>query len=177
MKKPCIFFDRDGIVNHAPIKRYVEHIDEFYLQPEFFDSLKIVMERGYVAAIVTNQRGLSTGQIPPEQLEAIHNRILAEVAGRGLSLLKIYFCDASDDDHPRRKPNPGMILEAAEDHNLDLSRSWMIGDNESDVTTGHRAGCRAILVNKHDIPTKADVRLSAMSELPDYLARNLPAVG
>ena len=176
MKRPCVFFDRDGIVNRAPVKRYVEHLDEFHLLPEFMASLRIVIERGYAAAIVTNQKGLSTGKIPPEQLQAMHARILQEIQEEGLSLLNIYVCDAPNDDHPRRKPNPGMILEAAAEHNIDLERSWMIGDNESDVITGHRAGCRAILVKDHRNPTAADVHLASMAELPTYLSGHLPVI-
>jgi len=176
-EKPCVFFDRDGIVNRAPIKRYVEHLDEFHLLPEFLDALEVVGSCGYAAAIITNQKGLSTGKIPAEQLQAMHDRIRAEVAARGLQLLDIYYCEAPNDDHPRRKPNPGMLLEAAADHHLDLSRSWMIGDNESDVTTGHRAGCRTILVKPSDQPTAADIHLQSMSELASCLKQHLsPAI-
>jgi D-glycero-D-manno-heptose 1,7-bisphosphate phosphatase len=177
MLKPCVFFDRDGIVNRAPTTRYVERLGDFHLQEAFFDALHVVQDRGYAAAIVTNQKGISTGIIPLAELNAMHDHINREAAKRGLGLLDIFYCDAPDNDHPRRKPNPGMILEAAEDHDLDLSRSWMIGDNESDVLTGQRAGCKTIYVGEKKLTLVPDFIVLNMDELTKCLKKVLPAVG
>ena len=108
--KPCVFFDRDGIVNVAPVTRYVEKLEDFYLQDAFFSSLKVALDHGYVAAIITNQKGVSTGATPLAELKAMHELIQREAERRGLALLDIFYCDAPDDHHPRRKPNPGMLL-------------------------------------------------------------------
>jgi len=167
--KPCVFFDRDGIVNVAPVTRYVERLADFQLQEPFFEALRIALGRGYEAAIITNQKGVSTGAIPLAELNAMHGLIRDEVRRRGLRLLDIFYCDAPDDEHPRRKPNPGMLLEAAEKYDLDLARSWMIGDNESDVLTGQRAGCRTIYVGTKDLTLVPDYRIEHMEQLPRLL--------
>ena len=173
--KPCVFFDRDGIVNVAPLTRYVEKLADFFLQDAFFGSLKVALDHGYVAAIITNQKGVSTGATPLVELQAMHNLIHAEAERRGLALLDIFYCDAPDNTHPRRKPNPGMLFEAAEKHALDLARSWMIGDNESDVLTGQRAGCRTIFVGTKTISAQPDGRVDAMPDLPALLEKLLGA--
>jgi D-glycero-D-manno-heptose 1,7-bisphosphate phosphatase len=171
--KPCVFFDRDGIVNVAPVTRYVEKLEDFYLQDAFFASLKMALDYGYVAAIITNQKGVATGATPLAELQAMHDLIQREAERRGLALLDIFYCDAPDDHHPRRKPNPGMLYEAAEKHHLDLAGSWMIGDNESDVLTGQRAGCRTIFVGTQPITLIPDARVDDMEALPALLNKLL----
>lgn len=169
MTKPCVFFDRDGIVNVAPVTRYVERMADFYLQEPFFEAVKIANDRGYETAIITNQKGVSTGATPKPELDAMHGLIRREVDARGLRLLDIIYCDATEDTDPRRKPNPGMLFEAAEKHDLDLTRSWMVGDNESDVLTGQRAGCRTIYVGTKTLTLKPDAAITMIEDLPDCL--------
>jgi D-glycero-D-manno-heptose 1,7-bisphosphate phosphatase len=169
MSKPCVFFDRDGIVNVAPITRYVERASEFYLQDAFLEAVKIANARGYETAIITNQKGVSTGATPKAELEAMHEQVRREVERRGLRLLEIIYCDATEDTDPRRKPNPGMLFEAAEKYDLELSRSWMIGDNESDVLTGQRAGCRTIYVGVKKLTLQPDHAVQAIDDLPRLL--------
>lgn len=174
-ERPCIFFDRDGIVNVAPVTRYVEKLDDFYLQEPFFDCVRISNEEGYETAIITNQKGVSTGATPLRELNAMHDLIRSEISRRGLCLLDIFYCDATEGTDPRRKPNPGMLFEAAEKHGLDLARSWMIGDNESDVLTGQRAGCRTIYVGTRALTLTPDHRVEDMAELPACLKSALMA--
>lgn len=170
---PCVFFDRDGIINVSPGPGYVERVQDFRLMPEFVDALRVVSEKGYAAVVITNQRGVGRGIMTRETLDEIHDHLVEKLAAEGLKLHDIYVCVADDNAHPNRKPNPGMLLEAARDHNLDLSRSWMVGDHESDVTAGKRAGCRTILVNDSGKPTEADKRLTSMAQLAGYLAKQL----
>ena len=165
VKSPCVFFDRDGIVNVSPGPGYVERVEDFHLEPHFFDALRVVCDLGYEAVIVTNQRGVGVGLMTEETLHAIHAVLEEAVAREGLRIKDILYCTADDNTHPNRKPNPGMLIEAAERHELDLSRSWMIGDNEKDVLAGKRAGCRTILVNDGDASTNADHRVPTMAEL------------
>ena len=172
--KPCVFFDRDGIANRDPApKRYVENPAEFHLIPEFLEALRAAKDRDYAAIIVTNQKGVGTGVVAAEALQGIHARLQEYVRGAGLSLDDIYVCIATTDDHPDRKPNPGMILKAAQKHGIDLARSWMVGDNESDVVAGRAAGCRTVRVAPADKTTKADFHLASMAELPGFLAKHL----
>ena len=161
--RPCVFFDRDGIVNQSPGPGYVNHLDDFHILPGFADCVRAAAEKGYPAVVVTNQRGLSRGITPPAQLDAMHAKLRAELAAEGLGLLDILICTAADDAHPDRKPNPGMLRTAAERHGLDLAKSWMVGDRESDVKTGQNAGVAVtVLEDDGSPPTAATHRVPDM---------------
>ncbi len=170
---PCVFFDRDGIVNVAPGPGYVERVEDFHIIPAFLDALRVTRARGYEAVIVTNQRGVGLGLMTQDTLDAIHATLHDAIDREGLELLDILYCTADDNAHPNRKPNPGMLQEAATRHRLDLSRSWMIGDNEKDVLAGQRAGCRTVLVDASDRTSAADYRVPDMSSLPAFLEQTL----
>ncbi len=161
--RPCVFFDRDGIVNESPGPGYVERAADFHIHPAFLEALRVACERAYVTVIVTNQRGVGLGIMTETELVAIHKKLLDVIEREGLALTDIFSCTADDNAHPNRKPNPGMLLEAAEKHGLDLSKSWMIGDSERDITAGIRAGCRTILVAPLDQHSAADYRVSDMA--------------
>lgn len=175
--RPCVFFDRDGIVNAPPPGgvRYIERPDDFHIYPEFLEALRIVNARGYEAVIATNQKGVATGCIREEALLEMHSRLFTAVLQQGLRLLDIRVSTTADNAHPSRKPNPGMLFGAAEDHGLDLARSWMIGDNVRDIEAGRRAGCRTIFVgslNKSD----ADFSVPDMAALVKFLKEKLEMV-
>ncbi|MCX7819392.1 MAG: HAD-IIIA family hydrolase [Kiritimatiellae bacterium] len=176
--RPAVFFDRDGIVNVSPGPGYVERPEDFHLIPEFLDALRIVRERGYAAVIVTNQRGVGLGRFSREMLDRIHGNLIAAVRAAGLDLTDILVCTAVTDDDPRRKPNPGMLLEAADRHRLDLRRSWMIGDSAKDIEAGRRAGCAVtVKVGAEADAVGADHCVPNMRELVELLRRQLPAWG
>ena len=161
--RPCVFFDRDGVANRSPGPGYVNHLDDFHILPGFADCVRAAAAKGIPAVVVTNQRGISRGLTPPAQLEAMHAKLRAELAAEGLELLDVLVCTADDDAHPDRKPNPGMLRAAAKRHHLDLSRSWMIGDRESDVKTGRNAGVAVtVLVDAGSAPTAATHRVPDM---------------
>ena len=163
-RRPCVFFDRDGVANRSPGPGYVNHLSDFQIRPGFIECVRMAAVKGYPAVIVTNQRGISRGITPPEQVAAMHQHLRDELAGAGgLSLLDILICTADDATHPHRKPNPGMLLEAAERHGLDLAHSWMIGDRETDVLAGQRAGVGiTVLVGPAELQTAATYRVADM---------------
>lgn len=172
--RPCVFFDRDGVVNRSPGPGYVNHLDDFHILPGFADCVRAAAEKGIPAVVVTNQRGISRGLTPPAQLEAMHAKLRAELAAEGLALLDVLVCTAADDAHPDRKPNPGMLRAAAQRHQLDLSRSWMVGDRESDVKTGQNAGVAAtVLVDDGPAPTTATYRVPDMPACAALLREKL----
>ncbi len=170
--KPCVFFDRDGIVNESPGPGYVENREEFILIPAFIDALEVVTDLGYAAVIITNQRGVSRGIMTMQDVDAIHHYLRDRLHERSLSLLDIVVCPHPY-GHPDRKPSPTMIVRAAAEHQLDLNNSWMIGDQESDVEAGRRAGCKTVLVNSGVDMTAADYHLTQMRELPSFLKKML----
>jgi len=175
---PCIFFDRDGIVNEEPRegRRYITCVDEFYVIPAFWRALEIVQHRGYKAVVVTNQKCIFSGIVSRARVEEIHQHLRDVAAQRGLHIDGIYYCPHGDNECECRKPKPGMLLMAARDLRLDLRQSWMIGDRERDCEAGKRAGCiRTVLVSPSPSSSWADVSLPVMNALPEYLANTLPA--
>ena len=172
--RPCVFFDRDGVANQSPGPGYVNHLDDFHILPGFADCVRAAAEKGFPAVIVTNQRGIPRGLTPPDQLDAMHAKLRAELAAAGLALLDVLVCTADDDAHPDRKPNPGMLRTAAKRHHLDLSKSWMIGDRESDVKTGQNAGVAVtVLVDGGPAPTAATHRVPDMPACAALLREKL----
>jgi D-glycero-D-manno-heptose 1,7-bisphosphate phosphatase len=172
--KKCVFFDRDGIVNKSPGPGYVESWKDFHLLPEFVESLRIARNLGYESVIVTNQRGVALGRLSAETLEQIHKNLTNLLKEKfRLKLLNIFYCPHERDTCNCRKPKPGMLLAAAEKHNINLKTSWMIGDNENDVEAGRNAGCRTIIVSDSNAATKADFKTPDMKALVTLLPRVL----
>jgi D-glycero-D-manno-heptose 1,7-bisphosphate phosphatase len=169
----CVFFDRDGVVNESPGPGYVERWEDFHLLDAFVAAARVACERGYGIAIITNQRGVARGLMTHETLEQMHARLVDELMARGIPLLGIYCCPHERDSCTCRKPQPGLLLQAAEEHGIDLAASWMIGDNETDVQAGQAAGCHTIRVAPQNEPTKANERVPDMKALPPLLAQLL----
>ncbi len=168
--KKCVFFDRDGIVNQTPGPGYVERWDDFYLLPAFVESLRIAGECGYEAVIITNQRGVARGIMSMDSVEKIHRNLRSVLKDEsGLELLDIYCCPHNNNECDCRKPKPGMILEAADKYDIDLTASWMIGDSATDIEAGRAAGCRTIYVGDKDMPGAENFRVGDMSELPELM--------
>jgi len=174
MTLKCVFFDRDGIVNQSPGAGYVERWEDFHLLPEFVDTLRIVTELGYSAVIITNQRGVARGCMTAETVADIHRRLRVMLKEQHrLDLLDVRVCPHDVGVCDCRKPKPGMILEAARLHGIDLSQSWMIGDSPGDAEAGRAAGCRTILVGEKARPGMADVLFDSMANLRSGIAEVL----
>lgn len=172
-KNPCIFFDRDGIINQSPGPGYVERVEDFFMMPDFPAALKVAQDKGYKAVVATNQRGISRGIMSLATVEGIHKKLFDNLKAEGLELDGIYLCPHNHNECDCRKPQPGLLLRAADEMHLDLKRSWMIGDNETDVQAGRRAGCTTLLVGKSDQESDADYRIDSMADLPAFLEETL----
>ncbi len=164
-----MFFDRDGVVNRSPGPGYVERVEDFHMQDGFVAAAKVAQQRGYALAVVTNQRGVATGRLSRQTLDAIHAHMTGLLSRQGLELLGIFCCTHERDTCTCRKPQPGLLLEAARRFDLDLGSSWMIGDNESDVEAGSRAGCRTVLVKPQPLVTQADHVVENIDRLASLL--------
>lgn len=155
-KQRAVFLDRDGTIN-----KYVGFLrkpEELELLPGAAEAIKKINESGYLAIVVTNQPVIARGEVTVEQLDEIHNKLETLLGQEGAYLDAIYYCPHHPDkgfpgeipelkiDCDCRKPRPGMLLKAAEDFNIDLSQSWMIGDDKRDMEAGRAAGCRTLLV-------------------------------
>jgi len=171
---PCIFFDRDGIVNESPGPGYVERWEDFHLQPGFVAALRTVTAKGYPSVVITNQQGVAKGLYSEEELQDIHGQFRAQLRTHGVDVLDIFYCPHYAADHcDCRKPKPGMFFQALEKYGTDLSNSWMIGDSEGDVESGHTAGCKTIRVCAASEKTKADFRVGHIDEVAAILEREL----
>lgn len=170
--RPCVFFDRDGIANVAPSEEeyYVLSPDRFFIVPEFIESVKLARKAGYAVCLATNQKAVHRGLLAEETLEAIHAKLVRALADAGEQFDGLYCCPHND-GCPCRKPAPGMLLRAAEELDLDLSASWMIGDSPRDIAAGQAAGCRTILVLQPPVPEgcSPDFHVPDMSQLPALL--------
>ncbi|MBI1951408.1 MAG: HAD family hydrolase [Acidobacteria bacterium] len=152
MSHPAIFMDRDGTISEEV--GYVNHISRYRLLPRSLEAIRLVNEAGVLAIVTTNQSGVARGYFCQDLVEAVHARLRSLAAGAGARLDAIYYCP----HHPAegsppwraacdcRKPKPGMILQAARDHGIDLGRSYVVGDSVVDLEAGAAAGVRGILV-------------------------------
>jgi D-glycero-D-manno-heptose 1,7-bisphosphate phosphatase len=172
--KPCIFFDRDGIVNELHAAGYVGKWENFHLQPGFVAALRTVAAKGYPAAVITNQPGVAKGLYSEEELNDLHGQFRAQLRTHGVDVLDIFYCPHFSADHcDCRKPKPGMFLQASKKHGIDLSKSWMIGDAEKDVEAGRGAGCKTLRVCEATEKTTADFRVEHVDEIAALLEREL----
>lgn len=155
-KQKAVFLDRDGTINKYV--GFLRNIDDFELIDGVAEAIKRINESGYLAIVVTNQPVIARGEVSFDELEQIHNKMETLLGKAGAYVDAIYYCPHHPDkgyegerselkfDCECRKPKPGMILKAAEDFNIELSQSWMVGDGENDVNAGINAGCKTALV-------------------------------
>lgn len=160
MNRPAVFLDRDKTLIEDP--GYIHDPDQVRLYHDAAEALIRLRKAGYLLVVVTNQSGVARGLITEQQLAKVHERLHELLAARGAHLDAIYSCpylagseakvEAYRRDTDLRKPGPGMLRKAADDLEIDLRASWMIGDRSRDVEAGTRAGCRTILVERrgHD---------------------------
>jgi len=152
VERPAVFLDRDGTVNVEV--HYLSQPEQVELLPTVAATIAMLNARQIPVVVVTNQAGIGRGYFPETRLAAIHDRLSEILAGHKAHLDGVYYCP----HHPSeglgkyktaclcRKPLPGMLEIAAREHGIDLTRSLMIGDRESDLQAGANAGCRSALV-------------------------------
>ncbi len=172
--KKAAFLDRDGVLNRkAPEGQYVTRWEEMEFLPGVSEAVRSLNQAGYFVVVVSNQRCVAKGLITAAELESMHARMRDEFAAAGARIDAIYYCP-HDFEPPCscRKPKPGMLLEAARVHELDLAESWMIGDSAHDVEAGRSAGCRTVRLIEGDESSAGNADVVA-SSLPDAVHRIL----
>ncbi|HYX51361.1 MAG TPA: HAD family hydrolase [Ktedonobacteraceae bacterium] len=171
MKQRAVFLDRDGTLVHP--RHYPSSPGDLHLYSNIGPGLREIQQAGFMLVVITNQSGLARGYFTLDDLHCMHEYLTAELERLGVQLDAIYYCP----HHPEgvipelsircncRKPQPGMLLQAALDLDLDLRQCWFVGDILDDVEAGNRAGCHTILV---------DLGTETISEQqlrrPDYVA-------
>lgn len=157
-KQRAIFLDRDGTINEYV--GFLRDINDFRLIEGVSDAIKRINQSGYLAIVVTNQPVIARGEVTVPQLNEIHNKMETLLGADGAYLDAIYYCP----HHPHkgyegeipelkidcdcRKPKAGMLRRAAQEFNIDLSQSWMIGDGENDLLCGQNGGCKTAMIGE-----------------------------
>lgn len=149
----AVFLDRDGVLNKDP-PHYAHRLDQLELLPRSGTAVKILNEYGYLVIIISNQSGVARGYYTENEVSIFNNALLMKIQEFGGEVDAIYYCphhpDAKIEKYRLtcncRKPNPGMLLQAAKEHNIDLQKSYVVGDKCSDIEAGKNAGCQTILV-------------------------------
>lgn len=142
---PAVFFDRDGTLNVE--KHYLHQPELLEVYPEAGPALRRLRNAGYALFIVTNQAGIGRGYYSEDAMHSVHDRLQRELAAEGVEFHKIYFAPEAPHMPSRgRKPSPQFLLDAQTEFNLDLGRSYMVGDKVIDLEAGWNAGCAASIL-------------------------------
>ncbi|HOJ44351.1 MAG TPA: HAD family hydrolase [Syntrophorhabdaceae bacterium] len=160
----AVFLDRDGTIIYDT--GYPKDPEIIRLMPGVPEALSLIKQKGFKLIIVSNQSGIGRGILTEHDVDRINERILLLLNLKGISIDGIYYCPHNPEEACScRKPSPEMLFRGAIDHNVDLSKSFMIGDKPSDIEAGKRAGCKTILIcNSFSIDSN--------ETLPDFFAKN-----
>ena len=171
-KRPgAIFLDRDGVINACPKARYVTHWRQFRFLPGALEALRVLRSRRKLVVIVSNQSGVGRGVFSRKRLQAITRAMLETVRRAGGNVQAVYYCLHPPENRCGcRKPGTGMLKKAARRFSIDLSRSFVVGDSETDIRMGRSGGCRTVLVlsGRHSRTTAR-----RLSVAPDQTAKGL----
>lgn len=149
--------DREGTVIVDPSYDRVDSVEKVSLLPHTLAGLGYLAAHGYGIIFVTNQSNIGQGRIDQECFERIHDRVLELISPSGINVLKTFVCPhCPGDGCACRKPAPGMLLEAADEFDLPVSDTYMVGDRLSDIGAGNNAGMRTILVETGKRPVVAE---------------------
>ena len=185
MKNKAVFLDRDGVINEIIYHKEMGIIDspftveQFKLLPDVGKAINSFHKQGFKVILVSNQPGLAKDQCDVVVFEKIKEKMRKELTKDNAKVDAEYYClrhpDAKIDKYKKicdcRKPKPGMILQAAKEHDIDTKESWMIGDGINDIQAGCAAGCKTILIGR----LKCDLCKVMEDEgiKPDFVAPNL----
>jgi D-glycero-D-manno-heptose 1,7-bisphosphate phosphatase len=179
VKRRAVFMDRDGTISEEI--GYVNHPSRYRVFPYSAEAVRRLNEAGWLAILVTNQAGVARGYFTEDLIGAVHNVLAEELERQGARLDAIYYCA----HHPTvgvepyrfdcdcRKPKPGLIRRAAEEFDIDLGKSWMIGDRYSDIELAHNAGTRSAFVLSGYGRGEWEYQRAAWKHQPDAVAEDL----
>ena len=163
-----MFLDRDGVINRALQREGKPYppacLSEFEILPGVPEACAMLAEAGFLLIVATNQPDVGRGTLDQAVVAAIHARMsgLLPIAG-----VEVCYHAGGQPECDCRKPKPGMLVRAAREWGLDLTRSWMVGDRWRDIDCGHAAGCRTIFIDygyKEDLRQRPDFRCGSLLE-------------
>ena len=151
MKTKAVFLDRDGTIIKDMI--YLNDPAKIEVFPESYEAIELMNKQNYLVILATNQSGVARGIVKESILQEINSIIIEDFKTKGAIIHDVYYApDAVDSGSFNRTPQPGMLLQAAQKYDIDLKKSWMVGDRMTDVEAGLRAGCRSILLQNELTP-------------------------
>jgi len=169
-----IFLDRDGVINEEV--GYLHKIKDFKFINGVIDSCNYFLSLGYQIIVVTNQSGIGRGLYKEEDFHILNQWMLDNFEQEGVRILDVFFCPHGPDDNCYcRKPKPGLFKDAKEKHDIDMNKSWMIGDKEADIEAANNAGIsQTILVRSGHIidedATKSKYILDSIIDIVDVIS-------
>ncbi|OLE52342.1 MAG: D,D-heptose 1,7-bisphosphate phosphatase [Acidobacteria bacterium 13_1_20CM_3_53_8] len=178
MKRHAVFIDRDGTISDEV--GYVNHPSRYKVYPYAAEAVRLLNEHGWLAILVTNQAGVARGYFAEEMIEKVHEILRRELESGGAHLDAVYYCA----HHPSvgeppyrfdcdcRKPKPGLIFRAAEEFNIDLEDSWMVGDRYGDVELARNAGVHSAFVLSGYGRGEWEYQKESWKHQPDLVAEN-----
>ena len=181
MKRPAVFLDRDGTINEQ--MGYINHPSRFVLLPGVARAIRLLNENDVLAIVVSNQSGVARGYFPLDLVHEVHTIMREELALHGAVLNEVLFCP----HHPQgtvkeyaracecRKPKTGMVDSARDRFDIDMTRSFVVGDRFSDVELAHRCGMEAVLVETGYGRGEVQYVLPDKEHQPAHVARDLEA--
>lgn len=142
----AIFLDRDGVINKEI--GYVFRVEDFFLTDDIIPSLKKLQDAGFILIVITNQSGIAKELYTLDDVEAVHKHMLSLMTENGIMISEIYYCTHHPDVEPCicRKPDSGMLEKAIARFNIDVSKSFLIGDKERDIQAAEKAGVKGIQI-------------------------------
>ena len=146
MKSPALFIDRDGTIIKQIDAHYISSIEQIELIENIFPAILMLQNEGYLVIIVTNQAGINKGILSNEQVDEINQHIIQLLKKQGIEISAVYVCPHKPEEQCKcRKPQPGLLLKAAKEHNIDLENSIIIGDTDKDTEAGLNAGLKKVI--------------------------------
>ncbi|MCT4587986.1 MAG: HAD family hydrolase [Carboxylicivirga sp.] len=152
MSHKAVFIDRDGVINNDEGHYYIHKVKDFKLNDGIIEGLKKLQDAGYKLFVITNQGGVAKGEYSEDDVERIHGHFLQIMFDNDIRITDIYYCPHHDslEACDCRKPQPGMILQAIDEHQIDASKAYLIGDSERDIQAGEAAGLKqCFLIDKN----------------------------
>lgn len=147
----AVFIDRDGVINSDEGHYYIYNTTDFKLNPGIIENLKVLKDAGYLIIIISNQSGISKGIYTKDNVDEIHKMLIQNTSSKGLEIDEIYYCPhhSEIENCLCRKPKPLMIEKAIARFNIDIRKSFFIGDSKRDIEAANNAGVEGILVPKN----------------------------
>ena len=150
-----MFLDRDGVINHEV--NYLHKIEEFKFIDGVFDACRYFAENGFKIIIISNQSGIGRGYYSIKDYETLTKWLNKEFKKNRIEIYDTFFCPHLPEFNCScRKPNPGMLIEAKNKHDIDMEKSWLIGDKETDITAAHKSGINNTILVKSGHPIDSE---------------------